>query len=53
MVINRGASFVLPLSLKPLIDGVMNRGDMAILLYGSLLRWLARPCFRGVTSYAP
>lgn len=31
MIVNRGASFVLPLSFKPLIDRVMSQGDMHLL----------------------
>src|SRR5665213_1842253 len=51
MIINRSASFVLPLSLKPLIDRVMSRGDMAILPW-IIVGVVGATLIQGATSYA-
>ena len=52
MVINRGASFVLPLSFRPLIDKVMgNHGDMT-LLPKIIAAVVGATIVQGITSYA-
>jgi len=51
MIVNRSASFVLPLSLKPLIDRVMSRGDMAILPW-IIVAVVGATLIQGATSYA-
>src|ERR1700735_4938389 len=51
MVINRGASFVLPLKLKPLVDQVMGLGQMQLLprIIGEVV---GATLLQGITSYA-
>ena len=51
MIINRSASFVLPLSLKPLIDRVMTHGDMVILPW-IITAVVGATLLQGATSYA-
>ena len=51
MVINRGASFVLPLNFRPLVDRVFNHGEMQ-LLPGIITKVVAATIIQGITSYA-
>lgn len=51
MLVNRGASFVLPLSLRPLIDRVMTHGDMH-LLPRIIAAVIGATLVQGVTSYS-
>jgi ABC-type multidrug transport system fused ATPase/permease subunit len=51
MVINRGASFVLPLSLKPLVDKVMGLGQMQLLPH-IIVYVVGATLLQGATSYA-
>ena len=51
MIVNRSASFVRPLSLKPLLDRVMNHGDMVI-LPGIIASVVGATLLQGATSYA-
>jgi ABC-type multidrug transport system fused ATPase/permease subunit len=51
MIVNRSASFVLPLSLRPLIDRVMSQNDMAY-LPRVIIAVVTATLIQGVTSYA-
>jgi ABC-type multidrug transport system fused ATPase/permease subunit len=51
MVVNRGASFVLPLELKPLVDKVMGHNQMELLPH-IILFVVSATLLQGATSYA-
>jgi ABC-type multidrug transport system fused ATPase/permease subunit len=51
MAINRGASFVLPISLGPLVDKVMGKGQMQLLPH-IILAVVGATLLQGITSYA-
>ncbi len=51
MLVNRGASFVLPLKLKPLVDKVLTHGEMGLLPW-IIIEVVAATLIQGITSYA-
>lgn len=51
MIVNRGASFVLPLKLKPLVDQVLTHGEMGLLPW-IIFEVVAATLVQGMTSFA-
>ena len=51
MIVNRGASFVLPLKLKPLVDRVLAHGEMGLLTW-IIIEVVAATLVQGMTSFA-
>jgi subfamily B ATP-binding cassette protein MsbA len=51
MIVNRSASFVLPLSFRPLVDKVMTRNDLT-LLPRIILLVVSATIVQGISSYA-